>query len=260
MSLHLQDFPDVSMLPKEMDLIADMERVRDACNVALSIRSAENIRVRQPLGKLTLIAPTGTISDFAPYLPTLMGEVNVKDAELKEVANITEYADYNLKLNNQILGKRLPAKMKQIIPASKQGKWELKDGDLIVEGETLLPQEYTLQLQPKNGVKGAAALLTNDALVVLDLNITPELAAEGLSRDFVRMVQEARKNADLHVSNRIALQVQASGAVAAAIEANKAYISDQVLATSLELTDVDAKHRFEQELEGEAVVFGFSVV
>ena len=258
-SVHLADFPTVDALPEAGELIADMDRVRDACNVALSIRSTENQRVRQPLAKLTLIAPKGTISDFAPYLPTIMGEVNVKDAELKEVENISDYADYNLKLNNKVLGKRLPAKMKQIIPASKQGKWELKEGELVIEGETLLPEEYDLQLQPKDGVKGAAPLSTNDALVVLDLDITPELAAEGLARDFVRMVQEARKNADLHVSNRIALQVEASGTVSDAIAANKDYISDQTLATSLELTEVDAKHRFEQELDGEKISFGFSV-
>ncbi len=52
-SIHLADFPDVSAIPEEKQLISDMDRVRDICNAALAVRSAENIRVRQPLGRLT---------------------------------------------------------------------------------------------------------------------------------------------------------------------------------------------------------------
>lgn len=266
-SVHLQDFPDAASLPEAKKLITDMDFIRSICNTALSVRSKENVRVRQPLESLKIIADLEKLKsllnydEWSDYMDIIRDETNVRIVGSSGDPNdLTRMAEKTLKLNNQILGKRLPAKMKQIIPASKQGKWEMKDGDLIIEGETLLPEEYDLQLTPKQGVTGAAALSTNDALVVLDLNITPELAAEGLARDFVRMVQEARKNADLHVSNRIALTVQAEGKVAEALQANKPYISEQVLATSLELGEVSATHRFEQELNGEAVIFGFSVV
>lgn len=285
-SVHLQNFPDVSAFPKAPDLIADMDRVRDACNAGLSIRSAVNIRTRQPLAKLTLY---GAGAERLRQFTTLMqDELNVKAVDFSN--DLSQVAEHKLKLHNQILGKRLPEKMKQIIPAAKKGEWELvkrsslpglsgqsiqpspkgyggqvdhpdKPGDdvLVICGEALLPEEYDLQLEPKPGIKGAAALSTNDALVVLDLEITPELELEGLARDFVRMVQEARKTADLQVTNRIALQVQTSGKVAEAIAAHKEYIGEQVLATSLEMTEVTTTHRFEQELEGEKVVFGFTV-
>jgi len=277
-SVHLQDFPDTSMFAdfsesrdvvyrdgenaissilSDLDLISQMDKIKDACNTALSVRSTNNVRTRQPLSSLMLVSDLTSTMEMTLYTGIIRHELNVKSVHVHN--NINEYADYNLKLHNQILGKRLPEKMKQIIPASKQGKWEMKDGALWIEGEKLLPEEYDLQLTPKDGVKGAAALSTNDALVVLDLNITPELAAEGYARDFVRMVQEARKNADLHVSNRIALTVQAEGKAAAAIAANKAYISEQVLATTLELGEVSTTHRFEQELEGEKITFGFDV-
>jgi isoleucyl-tRNA synthetase len=97
--------------------------------------------------------------------------------------------------------------------------------------------------------------------VVLDLEITPELELEGLARDFVRMVQEARKMADLNVTDRIELQVEATGKAAAAIEGecNRLYIMGQVLATALTLQPVQATHRFEQELDGEKITFGFEV-
>jgi isoleucyl-tRNA synthetase/RimJ/RimL family protein N-acetyltransferase len=266
-SVHLADFPDLSTMPQAQKLIVYMDFVRDVCNTALSIRSRENIRVRQPLSSLQLLASLERLEFLNSDYWAFFGEI------IKDEVNLSEYPSFNgdadslgqmaqhtLKLHNQIIGKRLPAKMKQIIPASKKGEWELKEGELHIAGEILLPEEYDLQLQPKDGIKGAAALSTNDALVVLDLEITPDLELEGLARDFVRMVQEARKNADLQVSNRIALQVQAIGKAEQAIEANREYIMQQVLAASLEFTQVNAEHRFEQELEGEKLVFGFAVV
>lgn len=264
-SVHLAEFPEGNNFPKDAELIANMDRVRDICNTALAIRNKVNVRVRQPLNRIQIVAVTAEVAERLDVITNcdlrsiMLEEVNIKGLSAVPNQKFAEYAERKLKLNNQILGKRLPEKMKQIIPASKQGQWELKDGKLHICGEILLPEEYELNLEPKPGIQGAAALSTNDALVVLDLNITPELELEGLARDFVRMVQEARKTAGLQVSNRIALQVATSGKPAEAIAAHKIYIADQVLAVSLELTEVKATHRFEQELEGVKVVFGFTV-
>jgi isoleucyl-tRNA synthetase len=259
MSLHLTHFPNTQDWPQEAELIADMDRVRDACNALLSVRSKENIRVRQPLAKATLYgAGAERLKQFSDVI---QDEGNVKAVEFSD--DLSQIAEHKLKLHNQVLGKRLPAKMKQIIPAAKRGEWELvspSSSGLSIAGETLLPEEYDLQLQPKEGVTGAAALSTNDALLVLDLEITPELEREGLARDIVRMVQEARKTADLHVSNRIALQFEISGKIKEAIENNKRYIKEQVLAKTLQLQTLEAEHVFEQVLEEETVKFGFSVV
>jgi isoleucyl-tRNA synthetase len=281
-SVHLADFPDVSNFPEAPKLIADMDRVRDACNAGLSVRSQVNIRTRQPLAKLTLYgAGAERLKQFSALIAD---ELNVKEVAFAD--DLGQVAEHKLKLHNQILGKRLPAKMKQIIPAAKKGEWELLDnGNVKIEGEELFgpeafketggkpfklengdmfdiqAEEFTLELQPKPGIEGAAALSTNDALVVLDLEITPELELEGLARDFVRMVQEARKMADLNVTDRIELQVEATGKAAAAIEGecNRLYIMGQVLATALTLQPVQATHRFEQELDGEKITFGFEV-
>lgn len=272
-SVHLQDFPKVEGLPEDADLIADMDFTRDICTTGLSIRSKNNIRVRQPLSKATVY--------FDPELQvSLFQELISEELNVEEViysSALTEHADSKLQINFPELGKRLKkegkeAKMKEIIVASKKSEWkevhvetdisnlETTFSHIEIAGEILseFNLEYQLLLTPKND-KNAQAISTNDALVVLDLNITPELAKEGLARDFVRMVQEARKKADLHVSNRIALTVQTQGKIAGAIEANKPYIAEQVLATSLELGEVSSTHRFEQELEGEKIVFGFSI-
>jgi isoleucyl-tRNA synthetase len=70
-------------------------------------------------------------------------------------------------------------------------------------------------------------------VLVLDIAVTPELEAEGAARDLVRLVQQARKDAGLHVSDRIALAVGAGTEAIAAIAAHQGYVQDQVLATSL---------------------------
>jgi isoleucyl-tRNA synthetase len=83
-----------------------------------------------------------------------------------------------------------------------------------------------------------AALSGREGVVVLDTDITPELAAEGLARDVVRVVQQARREAGLNVSDRIALVVDAPDEVADAVRAHETFISGEVLAGSVSYGDV----------------------
>ena len=107
------------------------------------------------------------------------------------------------------------------------------DGTVDVGGHLLQPDEYELALESPDGVV-AAALRSNDAVVTLDTDVTPELEAEGLARDVVREIQNARKAEDLVVTDRIHIWiVGASDAVATAIGTHEAYIAEQVLGTSI---------------------------
>jgi len=128
-------------------------------------------------------------------------------------------------------------------------------------GEVLLSGEYTLQLEPKPEYAGRAqALSTNDALVILDTQITPELEAEGLARDIVRMIQQARKDADLNVSDKIRLHISANEKIAGAVAAHKDYILEQVLAVEM-LGTVPQNPTFvaKNELDEAEVVISFVV-
>ena len=258
-SLHLQNFPDVSALKDEKELIAGMDLVRDACNAALAVRGKENIRVRQPLGKLTIVADGANDLNNKEYIALIQDEVNVKEVVFSD--DVKSFANHQLKINFPILGKRLPEKMKQIIPASKKGEWkQVSGGGCQVAGELLLPEEFELTLVPKNP-KGAQALSTNDALVVLDLTLTEELKKEGLARDLVRMIQEARKNAGLHVSDRIELALEADELIRQAAEVNEDYIKEQTLADAIEFgLGNKHNHSVENNIEGKKVVIGFSKV
>ncbi|MCD6035324.1 MAG: ileS [Rickettsiales bacterium] len=261
LSIHLTDFPNLDTLPNERELVEDMDRVRDACNAALSVRNTENIRIRQPLQKLTIVGKGA--KRLAPYFPLIQDEVNVKDVALEE--NIEAAATYNLKINFPVLGKRLPHRIKDLIPATKQGKWErLENGQVKVLDEVLTPEECILELKPK-AAKGAQALSTNDALVILDLEISDTLRLEGIARDLVRMIQQSRKEADLKVSDRIALVIETDNAdITAAVEAfgqgSDYSIAEQTLAVSISIGATSAlPHRFTQSLENCEITLGFRV-
>ena len=135
---------------------------------------------------------------------------------------------------------RLGKQMKDVLAATRSGDWSLDGDRAVAGGVTLAPGEFVLQLQPKDGI-AAAALSTNDVVLVLDTEVTPELEAEGVARDFVRLVQQARKDAGLHVSDRIELFCAVEDAAArAALERHDGYVSQQVLAARIQFEPAPA--------------------
>jgi isoleucyl-tRNA synthetase len=127
-----------------------------------------------------------------------------------------------------------------------------------VAGHVLEPDEYELGLESPDGVV-AAALRSNDAVVTLDTEVTPELAAEGLARDVVREIQNARKADGLVVTDRIEVFVEvASSATVDAIRVHEGYIAGEVLATALTVgAGPDDLHLHDAKVDGEP--FRFSV-
>ncbi len=230
-SVHLSDWPSELDGCADARLVAEMDRVRDICSAALSLRAAENIRVRQPLAELVVAG--SQIAQLEPYLDLIADEVNVKRVRLSH--EIDDYATFRLQVNARAIGPRLGGETKSVIKASKQGEWSaLPDGGVLVAGHSLAQGEYDLLLQPRDGV-ACESLPSNDAIVVLDLALTDELVGEGLARDVVRAVQQARKEADLDVSDSIRLVLGLDDSWRRAIDPFRAYIAEQTLATEVDL-------------------------
>ena len=97
--------------------------------------------------------------------------------------------------------------------------------------------EYSLLLQPRDGIS-CEGLPSSDAIVVLDLKLDEALIAEGRARDVIRAVQQARKEADLHVSDRIRLSLELSAELQSAVAQFRDYVCDQTLTTDLVLDGV----------------------
>jgi len=277
-SVHLTDFPSLrgeaeAIQPgsprsqeaaRDDELMQDMDRVQDICNAALAIRNKQNIRVRQPLKNIKVVTNSDIAHEWKKKYGHMIADIIKSELNIKEISEgdmyVLDYATLKLQLNNPILGKRLPEKMKQIIPAAKKGEWkQLPGGRVEICGEELLPEEYTLQLEPKPEYKDRAqALSTNDALVILDTQVTPELAAEGLARDLVRLIQQTRKDAGLNVSDRIALTLTAAPGLAAAVAAHAPYIREQTLAVSLNVGEAKGTFMAEHALDDEKVTIALS--
>ncbi len=238
-SVHLADFPDVSEIKEDLQLVETMDQVLDICSTALFIRSEENIRVRQPMATLKII--TEDSDQFKAFDELIKDEINVKNIEYNN--DLSSHAKQKLSIKFPVLGKRLPAKMKDIIAASKQGAWQYEDGKLLIAGEELIDEEYSLVLEPE--MKDAAsetakALPGNQGMIMMDLEITEPLKNEGIARDIIRLVQQARKDAEFNVSDRIKLSISSEMDISAVLSAYGNLISEQTLSTIM--TDFKPAH------------------
>ncbi len=254
-SVHLSDWPAADTYPAHESLVAAMDRLRDVASTGLRLREDQGLRVRLPLASITVAGQDA--STLEPFSELLRDELNVKAVHVTE--EIGDLATFTLRPNGQALGPRLGPAVQAVFGAARKGEWTLhKDGRVEVGGQTLQPDEYELALDSPDGVV-AAALRSNDAVVTLDTTISAALLAEGLARDIVREVQNARKTEDLVVTDRITVSIAAaSEPVAAAIGTHRAYISEQVLATSIEI-DATALPTHEAVIDGGELRFSITV-
>jgi isoleucyl-tRNA synthetase len=227
-SVHLTDWPDVDELPAADDLVATMDLVRDVCSATLSVRKAHQRRVRLPLNTVTVASVDA--SRLADFVDVIADEVNVRHVELTD--DVASVATERLQLVPAELGPRLGSDVQQVIRAHKAGDWAVSGDTVVVGGVELLPGEYRLELVAE-GDKASAGMSDHPGVVALDIEVTEELEIEGRARDLVRLVQQARREADLDVSDRIDLTVTASAPWIEAIRAHEGLIAAETLATSV---------------------------
>lgn len=232
-SVHLTDWPNADDFPTDEALIRAMDEVRRATSQTLALRKAKHLRVRLPLSRLTVV--TANPDEVRPFVDILREEVNVKDVVVTQLTE-TSAEDHGivqrLTVNARAAGPRLGRDVQRVIQAAKAGDWEEHNGTVVAGGIALEPAEYdlTLTVDEEHDVDQAISLLPGGGFVILDTRSTPELEAEGLARDAIRAVQEARKQAGLDVSDRIVLALNARPDAAKALEAHAELISAETLA------------------------------
>lgn len=228
-SVHLKLYPDYLQYTRDPQLVESIDKVQEICTAALYIRNSENIRIRQPLAKLTIVGEG--YDNLQQYFSLIEEEVNVKNVLISH--ELEQYATRKLKINFPLVGKRLPKKVKLMIDAVKNNQWQLtKEGKLSVCDESLDADEFTLILESKTDAK-SATLPSQDAIVILDTNITEELEQEGIARDIVRMIQQARKDNDLHITDRIKVIITADDKTLKAVDKFCEYLKEQTLAKEI---------------------------
>ena len=253
-SVHLTDYPTLSEIKLDDALVKEMDFLQDLCSAAKFIREEKNLRNRLPLQSLTVV---GKDLDFigTQYQDIIKDELNVKEVKLDN--NLGNYADKSVYLYTPLLGKALGKDMGPVMGAYKQGQWEINaDGTLNIAGKTLTKDLFEVRLNMKEGVAGQA-FADNKAVVTLDTNVTDALRREGMARDFVRLVQTLRKDKDFNISDRIELSYQTEDAeLAQALDENKAYVAEQVLAVKFEKAQNQGTTA---EIEGKNICFDAKV-
>ena len=232
-SVHLENWPDASIVPSDDELEKVMDQVRDVCSTTLSLRKVHSRRVRLPLGELTVASPLANA--LQSFVSIITDEVNVHKVTL--TTELGQVAKHELQLIPAALGPRLGANTQKVIVAVKKGDWSINGDVVIAGGVALEPHEFQVKLVAASGdteTIASAALADGQGIVLLDIELTDALLAEGAARDIVRMVQQARREAGLAVSDRIVLTLGLPELLQSQVSQFEAYIASETLAQSIE--------------------------
>jgi isoleucyl-tRNA synthetase len=237
-SVHLRDFPEVDQSLADPELEQGMEAVRLTVELGRAARAQAKAKVRQPLRRAVIVANEAERAAIEARAALVTAELNVK--ELDFVSDESELVSYSAKPNYRALGPRFGKKMPQVAAAvealdAAHVASVLAEGGEIgisIEGtdHTLGTDDVTLALQPLDGYEVEAEA---GHAVALQLELDDELRREGLAREIVHAVQNARKAAGLEITDRIDLTLTGDPDLLAAAQAHQDYLTSEVLATSV---------------------------
>ena len=262
-SVHLSEWPQVMDEFIDESLNHEMQLVMRLVSLGHSARQKANRKVRQPLASAAFsVSSPAERKAVSTYADVISDELNVKQVRLLDAS--TEALTHTVKpLPKQLgqkYGNKYPAIQKAILAMNPEevAKTLQSGGALVVktDGETynIVSEEVEVKAMAKEGFAVAEEGAYVAALVT---ELTPELAQEGLAREFVRRVQDLRKAAELDVADRIEMFVEASAGLRSAIEAHKDYITAETLTSKLSFATLPEESSVvEDEFDGEKVKVG----
>ncbi|MEK6278212.1 MAG: isoleucine--tRNA ligase [Actinomycetota bacterium] len=237
-SAHLCDFPEPDEGLVDDKLEASMEAVRRTVELGRAARAQAKAKVRQPLRRAVIVASDEERAAIEAQSDLVTAELNVK--ELDFVAEKSELVSYRVKPNYRALGPRFGKQMPQVaaavealdashVTAAQEGGQEV---GINIDGSehTLGPDDLSLVLEPLEGYQVEAEA---GHAVALQLELDDDLRREGLAREIVHAVQNARKVAGLDVSDRIELKLGGDEELLEAARAHESYVAGETLATSV---------------------------
>ncbi len=242
-SVHLVNFPSPDESTIDKGLEQRMDYAQRISSLVLSLRRKEKIRVRQPLQKILLpILNDGFKDQVEGVKDLILSEVNVK--EIEYITDASGVIKKRIKPNFKTLGKRLGRHMKfasqtigafnqdDIAALEKSGSYQL-----VADGETfdLTMEDFEISTED---IPGWLVASDGPLTVAMDVTITDELAAEGTARELVNRIQNLRKSKDFNVTDKIVVTLEKHEAITSAIEKFGDYICNEVLATKLDLSEL----------------------
>ena len=235
-SVHLADYPEADPGARDEPLEASMQVARDIVSLGRTVRTDAKVRVRQPLRRTAVHVP-GDPAALEPLVDLIAEELNVHEVTFAE--STARLSSWRAKPSFRVLGPKLGPRVKDVAAALAEDDGTLASSLAAGEPVSLDTPGGSVELTPEDveltqettGGWGVAA--EGGLTVALDLEITPELEREGIARELVRVVQDARKAAGLRVSDRIELSVETAGPVAEALAEHGDWIAGETLAVSI---------------------------
>ncbi len=239
-SVHLTDFPVAGARDPELE--AAMAVARETVRLGLAARGRAKVKIRQPLRAAVVVATGGERAAIERMADVVRDELNVR--ELRFVSEADELGRVELKPNYRTLGPRFGKEM-GIVAAAVAGldagraSATLRDGGTVAidVGGTehpLAAEDLLASMQP---LEGYEVEREGSHAVALELEIDESLRVEGLARDIVRAVQNARRTAGLEVTDRITLTLDGDSELLHAARAHHDYLSGETLATEVTYED-----------------------
>jgi isoleucyl-tRNA synthetase len=234
-SVHWCDYPQANTQYIDADLERDVAIGLTVASLGRKLREDHKLKVRQPLSAVTVISRDAQIRSGAERFSAAIAlELNVKNVHFS--ADEAAFCAITVKPNLKVLGKRCGPKLKAI--SSVLSTWSFAEvatleagTPITVEGEAITIADLLLTRSP---VAGAITASQGAVSVALDTTLNHELILEGLAREIISVLQQARKDAGLDVADRITLRWHSDDAdLIAAITAHQQFICDEVLATSI---------------------------
>jgi isoleucyl-tRNA synthetase len=240
-SVHLSDYPEPDAAAIDLELSRVMGSVRELVSLGLQVRTAEKLRVRQPLSAAEVVlADPGLETQLARHADLIRDELNVH--QLRFAPDARDTVTWRIKPNFRLLGKRVGRRM----PALKQTLLDAdgaallaaleRDGEVnvAVEGEAIRlgRDEIEVALEAKPGFSAAAG---RAGVVVLHTTLDPALVSEGLYREVLNRVQALRKELDLEYTGRIRLSLAGAPALLDAVRPRLDAFSRETLAVEVAL-------------------------
>jgi isoleucyl-tRNA synthetase len=231
-SVHLCDFPEPAVRDEQLEW--RMQVVRDAVELGRAARGHAKMKVRQPLREAVVVAADRERAAIERLESLVKDELNVKS--VRYVSEAEELGRFEVKPNYRALGPRFGKQMPQVAAAiASLDPARLRDGGsagINIDGQEhqLGPDEVLITLQP---LEGYQVERSGTHAVALNLELSEDLRREGLAREAVHAIQNARKQAGLRVEDRISLALGGDAELLDAVRAHEAYVTGETLATSI---------------------------
>jgi isoleucyl-tRNA synthetase len=235
-SVHLTDLPETGEIDKELEL--KMELAQHVVYLTRAIRAKSNLKVRQPLKKLMVVVDKNKKDSLAKMKEVILEEVNIKELEIVEDDSVIVHksAKPNFKTVGPKFGNKVKSVTEKIKNFTSSEIISLEKGNPVsihIDGESIDIGFEDVEILSEQ-IAGWIVESENGLTVAVDTQLTKELIAEGLAREFVNRIQNMRKDAGFQVTDKINVEFSGNLDFADAINTFLKYICVETLAEKIE--------------------------